>query len=285
VAIHAVHIIIDRETREIIPGLTVGSSLLNLAGLTGSQQLLLEVADDLDIPVDTNDSILIQGGEVFSIGKGTPPIEDNPYLRHGLRVHLNGEKISEVQAFHHAKVTVAQIKALDPNIRPGDVLYADLDGLADELISDTLRIILRPRDKFITVPCGNVGSEDLLEQHLSEVRLYYPQAQLVEEGGLRYLVVPGFELPAQWSHQVVTLLAIVPNGYPLAPMDMFWVDPEVHLAGGTDPNAANCRETRLGKQWQRFSWHYSDPQGAWRPSSSSLLSHLRFCMMRFTNVA
>ena len=284
-AIRPVHIIVDREKREITPGLTAGSTLLSLAGLTGSEQLLLEVRDELDIPIDAGDGIIIQGGEVFSIGKGTPPIEDNPFLHHGLRIFFNGDLIPEELALHHAKATGAQLKTLDPNIRPGDVLYSDLDDLADEVIPDSMRIILQPKDRFITVPAGNVGAEDLVELHLTEVQASYPEAYLTEDGGTRYLVVPGFQLPEQWSNQIITLLAIIPNGYPMAPMDMFWVDPEVRLTGGAEPNAASSREMHLGRQWQRFSWHYTNPQTGWRPGSSNLLSHLRFCMARFSSAA
>lgn len=280
---HPVIITIDRQQREITPGLVMGSALLSLAGLTGSEQLLLEVRDDLDIPVDPNDGILIRGKEFFSIGKGTPPIEDNPPLKHAIRIHLGGDLVPAEHGFHHAKVTGAQIKALDPNLQPGDVLYADLDGLADELIQDTLRIILQKHDRFIVVPCGNVGGEDLVLRDLAMVQTVFPQARLAEEGGNRFLVVPDFRLPDHWSAPAVTLLAMVPNGYPMAAMDMFWVDPFLKLRDGREPDRANSYEVYLGQQWQRFSWHYSNPQVAWRPGQSTLLSHLRFCQVRLAN--
>lgn len=280
---HRVNITIDNNKREITPGLTLGSGLLSLVTLTGSEQLLLEVRDELDIPVAPNDGILIRGGETFSIGKGTPPIEDNPPLKHPIRIHLGGDLVTVEQGFHHAKVTGAQIKTLDPNLQPGDVLYADLDGLADELIQDTLRIILQKHDRFIVVPCGNVGGEDLVLQDLAAVQAIFPQARLVEEGTNRFLVVPDFSLPDHWSAPAVTLMAMVPNGYPMAAMDMFWVDPSLRLPDGREPDRANSYEVYMGKQWQRFSWHYSNPQVAWRPGHSCLLTHLRFCQVRLAN--
>lgn len=282
-SVHSVRITIDRQEREITPGLVMGSALLGIVSLSGHEQLLLEVKDDIDIPVAPSDGILLRGGEAFSIGKGVPPIEDNPPLKHAIRIHLGGDLVAVEQGFHHAKVTGAQIKALDPNLQPGDVLYADLDGLADELIHDTLRIILQKHDRFIVVPCGNVGGEDLVLRDLAEVQALFPRAHLAEEGVNRYLVVPDFRLPDHWSVPAVTLLAMVPNGYPMAAMDMFWVDPILKLRDGREPGAANSFEVYLGKQWQRFSWHYSNPQVAWRPGQSTLLTHLRFCQVRLAN--
>jgi hypothetical protein len=284
-AIRAVQVIIDHQKHDITPGLTTGPTLLSLANLSGSEQLLLEVPNDPDIPVDAGDSILIRGGEIFSIGKGAPPLEDNPHLHHGIRVHMNGEKIPEDKAFHHAKVHASELRALDPDAKPGDAIYADLDDLADEVIPDGVRLILQPNDKFGTSPSGNVGGNDLLQEHLEEVQFSHPDAYLAGDDGPRYLVVPGYQLPETWGRKVVTLLIQIPNGYPQAAPDMFWVAPEIHLANGSDPDRAGHREIHLGQQWQRFSWHYCEPHTAWRPATSSLLSHLRFCTTRFANVA
>lgn len=277
---HPVHITIDHTPREITPGLTLGQVLIQMAGLTGHEQLLLEVPDDIDVPVDPHDAILIMGGEGFSIGKGEPPIEDNPCLRLPIRFHFNGKLIDEDNAFHHPKATGAELKRLDPNLQPGDSLFADLPGFADEPIPDDLRIILRHKDRFIVVPCGNVGSEDLLAQHLTEVQSVFPRAHLLENAGNRYLVVPDVSLPVHWSSSEATLLAIIPNGYPMAALDMFWMDPELRLSDGRSPAGASTGEQHLGRPWQRFSWHYTGGQNGWRLGQSSLLSHLRFCQSR-----
>lgn len=284
-SIHTVPIVIDGKHHHITPGLTSGSTLLSLANLTGPEQLLFEVPNDPDIPVDAGDSILLRGEEVFSIGKGTPPLEDNPYLHHGILIHMNGEKIPEDKAFHHAKVHASDLRALDPEAKPNDAVYADLDDLADEVITDGVRLILQPNDKFGTTPCGNVGSMDLLTAHLAGVKAFHPEAYLAEENSQRYLVVPDYRLPEAWGRQVVTLLVLIPNGYPQTGPDMFWVHPEIRLPNGAEPDRANCRGTYLERQWQRFSWHYSNPQADWQPATSTLLSHLRFCAARFANVA
>ncbi len=71
----------------------------------------------------------------------------------------------------------------------------------------------------------------------------------------------------------------VPQGYPLAALDMFWVTPGLALADGRQPQNADLLETYAGRTWQRFSWHY--PSGhRWNPATDGILSHLRFARLR-----
>ncbi len=273
-----VTITIDGTSHQITAGLVLAPQLLALAQLSGHQQLLLEVRGELDVPIVTQDVIIIRGGESFSIGKGEPPLPDNPCLRNPVHFHFNDKPVPTEQLFKHAKVTGAELKRLDSNLKDGDKLYADIDGLPDELIQDTHRIILQKRDRFITVPCGNVGFNNVIDAQLAEVQAIYPEAYLQTQGHT-YLVVPKFKLPSGWSAEEVTLLCIVPNGFPMSAPDMFWVAPSLRLTDGREPNAAQVYEQHLGQQWQRFSWHYSN-QASWQPNSSSLLSHLQFCKSR-----
>lgn len=274
-----VQITIDGDHKHVTPGLVMGQTLLSLGGVTPPNQLLLEVRGDIDIPVAPGDGILIRGGESFSIGDGEPPIDDNPCLRHPVHFCFNSEHVHQDKLFKKAKVLGSELKKLDPNLKPGDKLYADLDGLADEAIGDDLRLILQPKDCFITVPCGNVGL-DITSQHLEEVQKVYPDAKIESEGGQRYLVVPTFRLPEHWEQPATSLLFLIPNGYPMACPDMFWVSPALRLKNGKEPEGASVYQQYFGKQWQRFSWHYVEPQNAWRQGRSSLLTHLQFCSDR-----
>lgn len=276
-------IVIDGDSHQVEAGLVYGQQLLQLAKLSDHQQLLLEVPNDLDVPVTTQDAILIRGGESFSIGKGDPPLPDNPCLRHPPHIHFNGKPVTPEHLFHHSKVTGLDIKRLDPNLKDGDKLYADLEGLADELIQDSQRIILQKPDRFITVPCGNVGFNNIATEYLAEVQSVYPDAHFSSVSGVDYLVVPKFSLPENWLASEVTLLCIVPNGFPMSALDMFWVTPSLRLPTGGEPNCANHYEEHLGQQWQRFSWHYTHGT-AWKPSQSSLLTHLQFCKSRLNQI-
>ncbi len=278
--INTVSIIIDRKERFITPGLVSGQDLINLAAIVAPEQLHLEISGDMDVPVAPADAILIHGGEQFSIGDGSPQIVDNPCLRHPINFLFNNHPVQQDKLFPHAKVTGAEIKQLDPNLQQGDMLVADLEGLADETIRDEQRIILQHRDRFITVPCGNVGLGDLLEQQLEAVQAVFPRAGFHEQGGRRYLVVEGFPVPEHFTPNEVTLLVVVPNGFPMAAPDMFWVDPHLRLTDGREPEGGNSHEQHLGRIWQRFSWHYAHGQSAWRIGVSSLLTHLQFCQAR-----
>lgn len=269
---------IGRNHADIQPGLQFGRDLMQLANIT-NQQLLLEVDGDIDVPIAPDDIIFIQGGEQFVIGDNNPPIEDNPCLRHPIKFKFNGNIISDNQLFKRAKVTVAEIKALDPNLKQGDILVADLAGLADEVLHDNYRIILQKKDQFITVPCGNVGYEDPIAKQFREVKSYFPNASLETDGVNQYVVITNYSMPSHFTPNVVTFLMMLPNGYPVSAPDMFWVTPLVKLNGVTEPEGASVYESYLGKTWQRFSWHYQDAQ-KWQVGVSDLLSHIKFCQSR-----
>jgi Prokaryotic E2 family E len=275
-----ISVLIDRKSVEIAPGLTLGQDLINKAALTGAQQLLLERKGDIDILVAPQDGILLRGGEEFVISDGSPPAEDNPCVRHPVRFDFNGQNVPKEQLFQRAKATGAEIKQLDPNLKASDQLIADLDHLADEVIADGLRMILQKQDKYITAPCGNVGDGLVLNQ-LSELQASFPGARIELEAGNQLLVVPNCPLPLYWSHEEATLLVVLPNGFPISAPDMFWVTPHLKLKDGREPAGATERTGYLGQTWQRFSWHLTEGNGAWRVGHSTMLSYVHFCLSRF----
>jgi hypothetical protein len=158
--IREVVVIVDRQERTVTPGLKQGSDLINAFGLSEKEQLLLEIHGDIDVLVGEGDLLLVTGGEVFSIGDGDPEIEDNPRLRHPIRCMLNEQSLTEQQALKHPKISAAELKKLDPEAENGSRLIADLDGLADEVIEDHQRIIVKPQDQFIVMPPPDEHSPD-----------------------------------------------------------------------------------------------------------------------------
>ena len=84
------------------------------------------------------------------------------------------------------------------------------------------------------------------------------------------VVITGYGLPPIYSERKVDLLVMIPPGYPIAKMDMFWVYPDIRLLRTNSyPVAADYMQEILGKVWQRFSRHYD-----WRPGVDSLAHHL-----------
>lgn len=275
-----ISIVIGRKSIQIAPGLTIGQDLINKAGLAAHEQLLLERKGDVDILMAPQDGILLRGGEEFVLGDGHPQVEDNPCLKHPIHFGFNGHPLAAGALLTRAKATGLEIKQLDPNLKPSDQLVADLDHLADEVIPDGLRMILQKHDKFITAPCGNVGDGGIEFDQLTQVKQAFPDARIEESAGFRYLVIPSWPLAAHWNAEKITLMVILPNGFPMVAPDMFWVSPHLELRDGRQPEGATVVEQHMGQAWQRFSWHLAEGTAAWRVGQSTMLTYLHFCMTR-----
>jgi len=150
--IQKVAIEVDRQARSIVPGAARGQDIIDLAGITGTEQVLLEVQGDVDIPLSASDIVFIRGGEKFSVGDGSPVVDDNPSIRKPVQLALDDQVLTLGGPPFKAKIIVRDLKAI---IGAGNHdLWADLDGLADELLEDDDRLVLQPQDKFFTVPLG-----------------------------------------------------------------------------------------------------------------------------------
>jgi hypothetical protein len=142
-----------------------------------------------------------------------------------------------------------------------------------------MRVLVQDDDRFYTSPCGNVGFETKLDADLGLLRERHGDIECIDEGTRRLVIARGQELPAHWNRRSTDILLQVPQGYPLAALDMFWVTPGLALADGRQPQNADQLETYAGRTWQRFSWHYP-PGHRWNPATDGLLSHLRFARVR-----
>ena len=142
-----VKITLDQETCTIKPGAVRGRDIIKLANTAPDKQVLLEIPDDVGIPISPDDVIFVRGGEGFSIGDGKSRIPDNPQTRKPLSFTLN-EGPAPISLTTHAKYTGSEIKALIGN---GELdLWVDLEGIADALVEDSDLIILQANDRFFT---------------------------------------------------------------------------------------------------------------------------------------
>lgn len=271
------------------PGLRLGKELHQLAEITPPQQLAVSRQSAIDIPIGENDYIVVQDGDHFVIGDGDQPLPDNPCLRVPIPFCMNSEFFSDGEALQYAKILGAELKKRASGYQSSDGLFAELTGFADEPIRDDMRIIVQERDKFITVPCGNVGELPQqtpvvpLEAQVHQLKQHYPDTELIPDGDNQALIIHKFKLPVGWLSKTVDLMIQIPRSYPLASLDMFWLSPEVSLPSGQLPDRGDIYEVHVGKTWQRFSWHYT-PSHPWNPSRDSLLSHIRFCLNRLNQI-
>ena len=284
---NTVTIKIGHESFQIKPGVIEGTTLHNLANITPPHQLVVSRAGAMDIPIASNDRVIIEGGEKFAIGDGAPPLVDNPCLRKGINFFLNGEKFNGDDALDKAKLTGTELKSLDPNSQSSDGLFAELRGFADEPIQDNWRIVVQDKDHFITVPCGNVGEQSSsvissFDNQLAELRGKHDRVDVLPNGQLKLVVVRDMPLPKGWRQKPVDLMIQVPQSYPPAALDMFWVFPHLKLSSGAWPDRGSTFEQHAGINWQRFSWHYIGNR--WNPARNTLLSHLKFCLTRLHQV-
>lgn len=95
---------------------------------------------------------------------------------------------------------------------------------------------------------------------------------VAKSGSAVHLVIRGFELPEAYSPRRVDLLLILPAGYPNSSPDMFWTHPDVKLANGAWPQAAEVHEIYGERSWQRWSRHFNG--GSWRPGIDNIRTFL-----------
>ena len=119
------------------------------------------------------------------------------------------------------------------------------------------------------------------EQQFEILKADQPSAERERLPDGSYLItVPGFKLPTGWSKESVTLKFIAPVGYPFAPADCFWTDPDLRVAGSTaiPQNTGATPLPHKGGAHLWFSWHVAK----WNPNVDSLLTYLHVIEQRFS---
>lgn len=95
--------------------------------------------------------------------------------------------------------------------------------------------------------------------------------ETVDEDGLTNLILRNCMLPTGFDREQADVLVRLPKGFPDTGPDMFWVDPPIRRSkDGAYPPQADYFEVHAGRQWQRFSRHFTTTP--WRPGIDSLES-------------
>ena len=94
----------------------------------------------------------------------------------------------------------------------------------------------------------------------------------VFDNGTAAVIIDCWELPVgKYDHDQASLLLLLPNGYPDAAPDMFYLHPWIKVRGASEwPSASSVSHTFLGISWQRWSRHWSD----WRPGIDGIQTWL-----------
>lgn len=117
-------------------------------------------------------------------------------------------------------------------------------------------------------------------QYLAERGATY---QVVEEGGMTCLLLPGWPLPGGLSATHADVLIRLAAGYPDIPPDMWWVDPPLRRADGDEIPATQSMEPHLARTWQRWSRHFN--AGQWQPGIDRLSGFLALMDGEFRRAA
>ncbi len=169
-------------------------------------------------------------------------------------------------------MTGAEIRALpSPAIGPDRDLFLQVPGPGDDRkIADEESVELKNGTHFYSAPrsINPGGPADLPEDD---------EAYLASKGGKwgvvgapegRCLVIEGVSVSAgKYDRSSADVMIRIPSGYPIASLDMFYVDPPLTLNSGGYPPSADHFEEHCGRRWQRFSRHLPTP---WRPGLDGL---------------
>lgn len=127
----------------------------------------------------------------------------------------------------------------------------------------------------------------MIERRKKELDLVIRVADEVEiDPSLNWFIIKQYPLGNGWNKPEISVLILIPSGYPTTPPDNFYTDPDLRLAQGAQPNRATpC--VQIGKQWLQFSYHVE--KGDWQPHAEvskghNLLTFLDGVKQRLTEV-
>lgn len=188
-----------------------------------------------------------------------------------INIHIDEKKYDAPKDI----MTGAELKHLaEPPIGPDRDLFQEAHGSHDDIkIGDAQQVELKSGMRFYSAPKTiNPGDNFQLPELDSEyLNLKGFKWELPQPGYLLLREVP-VSLDV-FDHAFVDVLIRIPNGYPTAALDMFYVLPELKLRStGGHPTAASAFEGHIGRNWQRFSRHLA--AGAWKPGRDSIKSFL-----------
>jgi hypothetical protein len=262
---------IDQKKYDAPSSTMTGAQIRTLASppISSDRDLFLVVAG----PADDRK---VGDPEVIELKPGThffsAPTTINPG-DHGIPIQIDGKPYTTPTA----TMTGAGIRSLvTPPIGADRDLFLVVPGPADDVkVGDADAIELKPGSHFFSAPKtinpGDSGPRlpEADEEYLAAKAISY---QLLPGASEVFFIAKDLAVsPTKWDRAQTDLMLRIPNGYPNAGLDMFWVDPPLQLRTGGYPVSADRFEDHAGRRWQRFSRHLATP---WRPGVDGIGSFL-----------
>ena len=96
--------------------------------------------------------------------------------------------------------------------------------------------------------------------------------ETILEGGVRWLLMHQWPVPAGYNHPLVSAAILVEQGYPDAQIDMVYFNPHLVRVDGKAIGALAGQQLD-GGQWQRWSRHRT-AENSWRSGIDDLSGHM-----------
>jgi hypothetical protein len=145
---------------------------------------------------------------------------------------------------------------------------------ADEVVDFTACGIERFSAKAKNCTEGRINKRDFLlpeedVNYLDEKGIAY---ETLATDGAQWVVLRGYGLPAGYSHDKTDVAIRIPQNYPIAPLDMFYMYPNLTRTDGQAIGALSPLPIE-GKQYQQWSRHRT-AANQWVPGEDNLATHI-----------
>jgi hypothetical protein len=87
--------------------------------------------------------------------------------------------------------------------------------------------------------------------------------------GSQWLLIHSFPVPDGYNHKEVTAAILIPQGYPLAALDMVYFNPGLQRIDGVMIKATEATQSIAGQTYQRWSRHMTSAN-PWRAGKDNI---------------
>jgi hypothetical protein len=142
---------VDQTQHQTSTTLTSGSQIKNLAGLSPSQLLILNINNESDIIIGNSDYLILKGDEKFFSAENSG-LSENPSLITPLKFKINGRDINNELCFNKAKITTEELLVLAAKNQQTHKVLLDLPNQPDIALPNNVYIVVGSNWNSMLVP-------------------------------------------------------------------------------------------------------------------------------------